>query len=439
MATVATTRRIDAASWRALGASWMGWMFDGYETFALVLVAATAVRQLVSADQVDQIPLYIGALLSVTLLGWATGGVIAGIFADYIGRKRMLMISILWYAVFTGLTAVAPNFAVLLAARFLTGLGLGAEWGPGTALVAELWPPSWRGRAAAALQSAFGFGFLLASGLWLVIGPLGPNAWRFMFLIGVAPALMLLWIRTGVQEPDMWADADERRRLARERAARGEELRPEEHGLIRFTMHEVVATPALRQRLIVLLLMSLSCVVGWWAVSSWIPLFAGQNAARAGLEAQHWAALTGLVYNLGMIVGYLAFGLLADTWGRKPTTGLYYLGSFVMVVVLFQFVHDPGLLLVAAAVNGFFTSGIFAWMPIYLPELFPTHVRGSAISLVFDSSRYLAAAGPLLAGWLITALGGIGTAAVIFGSIYLLGLVLTPFAGPETKGQPLPA
>ena len=113
-------------------------------------------------------------------------------------------------------------------------------------------------------------------------------------------------------------------------------------------------------------IVALSCVVGWWAVSSWIPLFAGQNAARAGLEAQHWAALTGLVYNLGMIVGYLAFGVLADAWGRKPTTWVYYLGSFVMVVVLFQLVHDPGLLLVAAAVNGFFTSGIFAWMPIYL-------------------------------------------------------------------------
>src|SRR5919199_130973 len=255
-----------------------------------------------------------------------------------------------------------------------------------------------------------------------------------MFLIGVLPAFLLLWIRTGVREPDLWADADERRRAARERKARGEELRPEEHGLVRFTMHEVVATPALRRRLAFLLGMSLACVVGWWAVSSWIPLYAGQNAARAGLDQQQWAALTGLVYNLGMIVGYLMFGVLADVWGRKPTTLLYYVGSFVMVVILFQLVHDPGLLLVAAAVNGFFTSGIFAWMPIYLPELFPTHVRGSAISIVFDSSRYLAAAGPLLAGWLITTLGGIPTAAVIFGSIYLLGLVLTPFAGPETKG-----
>jgi MFS family permease len=188
-----------------------------------------------------------------------------------------------------------------------------------------------------------------------------------------------------------------------------------------------------------LLLMSLSCVVGWWATSTWIPQYVGQNAARAGLDAQQWAGLTGLIYNVGAIAGYITLGVLADTWGRKPATWLFYLGSFVMVIVFFQLVHDPTLLVIAAAVNGFFTSGVFAWMPVYLPELFPTHVRGSAISLVFDSSRYLAALGPLLAGWLITVLGGsIGTAAVIIGLIYLVGLVITPFAGPETKGQPLP-
>jgi MFS family permease len=436
---VAASVRITAASWRALIASWLGWMFDGYETYALVLVGATAVRQLIAADQLDQLPIYFGGLLSVTLLGWATGGVIAGVLADYIGRKRMLMYSILWYALFAGLTAFAPNYWFLLAFRFLTGLGLGAEWGPGTALVAELWSPSKRGRAAATLQSAFGFGFLLAAAIWLVVAPLGPNGWRIMFLLGVLPALSLLYIRTGVREPDLWVDADQRRRAARERAARGDALHPDDHGLTRFTMHAVLATPALRRRLGMLLLMSLSCVVGWWATSTWIPQYAGQNAARAGLDAQQWAGLTGLIYNVGAIAGYLVLGVLADVWGRKPATWLFYLGSFVMVVVLFQFVHDPTLLVIAAAVNGFFTSGVFAWMPVYLPELFPTHVRGSAISLVFDSSRYLAALGPLLAGWLITVLGGsIGSAAVIIGLIYLLGLVITPFAGPETKGQPLP-
>src|SRR5262250_2466772 len=140
------------------------------------------------------LPIYIGGLLAVTLVGWATGGIIAGVLADYIGRKRVLMLSIAWYALFTGLTAFATNYASFVILRFLTGLGLGAEWGPGTAILGEYWPPATRGRAASALQSAIGFGFLLASGIWLVVGPLGPASWRYMFLIGVLPALSVLWI-----------------------------------------------------------------------------------------------------------------------------------------------------------------------------------------------------------------------------------------------------
>ncbi len=438
MTAIALSRSIGAAEWRALAASWLGWMFDGYETYALVLVAGIATRQLIAADQVAQLPIYVGGLLCVTLLGWATGGVLAGILADYVGRKRMRMYSILWYAAFTGLTALAPNYWVLLGMRFLTGLGLGAEWGPGTAMVAEFWPPAVRGRAAAVLQSAFGFGFLAASAAWFLIGPLGAGAWRYMFLLGVLPALLLLYIRTQVQEPALWVTAAERRQAARERAARGQALDAAEHGLLRFTMAQVLAVPVLRRRLFLLVLMSLSTNVGWWATSTWIPQYAAQLAGGASLDAAQWATYTALTYNLGAIVGFLALGTVADLWGRKPATFLFFLGSVVIVELLFLGVHEPRLLLFAAAVNGFFTSGLFTWMPIYTPEVFPTYVRGSAISMVFDSSRYVAAWGPLLAGWLITALGGIGTAAAIVGLIYVLGLVITPWAGPETRGQPLP-
>jgi MFS family permease len=429
---------IDAAGWKALAASWLGWMFDGYETFALVLVAAPALRQLLTPDALPQLPIYIGGLLAATLVGWATGGVIAGVLADYIGRKRMLMLSILWYAVFAGLTALSPNYAMFLAFRFLTGLGLGGEWGPGTALVAELWPPRLRGRAAGLLNSAFGCGFLLASAVWLVVAPLGDGSWRLMFVLGVLPAVLLLYIRTGVQNPEVWVAANARRRAAREREAQGQTVAPEERGLLRFTMAHVVTDPVLRRRLGLLLLMSLTSVVGWWATSTWIPQYVGQVAGAAGYNAADWASRAGLVYNLGSIAGYISVGFLADAWGRKPTILFFYAGSLLLVQLLFLGVKDPTLLVATAAVNGFFTSGQFSWMPTYLPELFPTAVRGSAISLVFDTSRYVAAAGPLLAGWLAVTLGGINTAAALIGLIYILGLVVTPFAGPETKGQPLP-
>ena len=444
MATIAAPEQaqpqaLTAASWRALIASFLGWMFDGYETYALILVAGVALRQLLVPDQLASLPIYIGGLLAVTLVGWATGGIIAGVLADYIGRKRMLMLSILWYALFTGLTAFAGSYSSLLILRFLTGLGLGAEWGPGTAILGESWPSRSRGRAASVLQSAIGFGLLLASGVWLYVAPLGPDAWRYMFVLGVLPALSVLWIRTSVRDPDLWIAASERRRQARQRLASGLPVSREDRLLVGFTVKQILAIPDLRRRLLLLLVLSLSTIVAWWAVSTWIPFYAGQLAARAGGDVQRWVALAGLYYNLGGILGYFVFGVLADFWGRKPTMLLYYAGAVVLVLVLFRAVQDPSVFLVVAAVNGFFTLGQFAWMPVYLPELFPTAVRGSAISLVFDVTRYLAAAGPLLAGWLIVNLGGVSAAASIIGLSYLLGLLVTPFAAPETKGRPLPA
>src|SRR2546426_4838431 len=327
MATIAAREQAEpqaltSASSQALFASFLVWSFDGYVTYALILVAGVAPRQLLLPDQLASLPIYIGGLLAVTLVGWATGGIIAGVLADYIGRKRMLMLSILWYALFTGLTAFAASYTSLLILRFLTGLGLGAEWGPGTAILGESWPSRSRGRAASVLQSAIGFGLLIASGVWLYLAPLGPSAWRYMFLIGVLPALSVLWIRTSVQDPDLWIAARERRQLARQRLASGHAVSPDDHLLGGFTVKRILSVPDLRRRLLLLLVLSLSTIVAWWAVSSWIPFYAGQIAAKAGGNAQRAGALAGLYYNVGGILGYFVFGVLADAWGRKPTMGL---------------------------------------------------------------------------------------------------------------------
>src|SRR5215831_8538057 len=149
-------------------------------------------------------------------------------------------------------------------------------------------------------------------------------------------------------------------------------------------------------------------------------------------------AAVGLMFSVGPIAGYLSFGLLADILGRKPTTRLFYLGPLLVSLRLFLLVRDGDTLLVISAANGFFSTGQFAWMTIYLPELFPTRVRGTAMSLVFDSSRSVAALGPLLAGRLVSSLG-IGTAAAVMSLMYVVGLTVTPFAGPETNGKSLPA
>ena len=439
-ATVSTVEpwatSIGKASWRALFASWLGWMFDGYETWALVLVITPALRQVLSPEQLPQASIYTGALLTVTLLGWAVGGITAGVLADYIGRKRMLMLSILCYAIFAGLTALSWNFWSLLAFRFCTGIGLGAEWGPGAAIVAESWPPVSRGRAGGTLHSAYGVGMLLASGIWLLLNPLGPSSWRYMFVIGILPAFVLLYLRRCVEEPALWVAANRERQEARVRLEMGG-ASPQDRELVQFTVTRIWSDPESRRRVGLLLLMSITTVVGWWSVSTWIPQYVAQLSAIAGKPSQFSSSMAGLMFSIGSVAGYLTLGFLADILGRKPTAWLYYLGALVLSLCLFLLVSGRALFVMTAA-SGFFSGGQFAWVTVYLPELFPTRVRGSAICLVSNTSRIVAALGPLFAGWLVSSFGGIGPAAAMISLVYIVGLVVTPFAGPETKGKALP-
>jgi len=397
-----------------------------------------AVHSLLPPDRLPNAPVYIGGLLAATMVGWAVGGVTAGIIADYVGRRRTLMLSILCYAVFAGLAAVSWDYWSLFVFRFLTGLGLGAEWGPGAAIVAESWPPASRGRAGGALHAAHGVGLLLASAIWLLLNPLGPSSWRLMFVIGIRPAFLLLYVRRWVEEPALWVTANRSRREAKKRLEMGD-VSPHDQELVQFTLARILSARDLRRRVGLLLLMSITTVAGWWSASTWIPQYAAQLTANAGHQFPLSSSLVGLVFSVGSIAGFLALGLLADILGRKPTTWLYYLGALLLSMCLFLLARDRHAFLVMAAANGFFSSGQFAWMTIYLPELFPTRVRGTAMSLVFDSSRSISALGPLLAGRLVSSFGGIGSAAAVMSLIYVVGLAVTPFAGPETKGRPLPA
>ena len=323
------------------------------------------------------------------------------------------------------------NYWSLLTFRFLTGLGLGAEWGPGAAIVAESWPSASRGRAAGALHSAYGVGFLLASGIWLLLRSTGPSSWRYMFVIGILPAFLLLYVRRWVDEPAIWIAANRGRREAQMRLQMGG-VSPQDRELAQFTVTRILSDLVLRRRVGLLLLMAITSVVPWWSASTWIPEYAAQLSIKLP------SSLTGLVFSAGSIAGFLAMGLLADLLGRKPVIWLFYLGALSLSLCFFLLVTDRRALLIMAAANGFFSSGQFAWMTIYLPELFPTRVRGTAMSLVFDTSRAVSVLCPLLAGWLISLWGSIGAAGATMSLIYVVGLLVTPFAGPETKGKPLP-
>lgn len=164
----------------AFAGAYLGWMFDGYETFATVLVASFVVNDLVGPGASERNPYYVGGILAITLLSWAIGGLASGVLADRFGRRRVMIVSILWYSVCAGLTALAPAYGVLLVLRFLTGLGMGAEWGGGSSLVAETAPPRRRGLRIALLQSGFGVGFLIATGVWQLVNQGNPGDWRWM-------------------------------------------------------------------------------------------------------------------------------------------------------------------------------------------------------------------------------------------------------------------
>src|SRR5882724_3990043 len=260
-------RSLNREQWGVLFASNLGWLFDGFEIFALFLTVGFALRQLLDVAQYAEIPQYAGFVLATTVFGWATGGVIGGIIADYIGRKRTMMLAILAYSLTTGLSAFAWDWVSFAVLRFLVGVAIGSEWATGASIVSELWPDHARGKGGGLLQCGAGIGSILASGVWLVItsetvgraiGTAGPNAWRYLYLIGVLPALVTLWIRRNIPESPRWEEANVRRRAAHARRQQGAVLDGVDAALTRFTVVDLFSDPSVRRPLIVAFLMMLS-------------------------------------------------------------------------------------------------------------------------------------------------------------------------------------
>ncbi|HMG77856.1 MAG TPA: MFS transporter [Xanthobacteraceae bacterium] len=436
--TVPWYRTLTSSQVRVLIATNLGWLFDGYEAYALFLTVGPAMRALLEPAQYPQIPAYIGMVVAITLLGWGIGGFIGGIMADYIGRKRTMIYAILAYSLLTGLTALSFSWISFALLRFLVGIAIGSEWATGSSMMAELWPNNARGKGAGLMQCGLGIGFFLASFIWLFVGAYGPDAWRYMFLIGILPALLTLWMRTSIDESQTWQQTDARRRDAAARKRSGAVLSADDQALTRFTVTDLFAEPETRRRTIIAFLMSLTTTLAWWGISSWVPPYIASVAVKANLPGPQWASYAGMAYNFGAILGYISLGFLADRFGRKPIVMLYFALALVMTPVLFLWTQDLNLLLVAAAVNAFFTLGQYSWMAVWLPELFPTRSRATGIAFSFNAPRFIAFLGPLFAGTLIVQFGGFSHAAMIISSIYILGFCVAPFL-PETNGKPLPA
>jgi MFS family permease len=411
--------QLSGYQWLVLVVAWLGWVFDSMDATIYALVMTPALKELLGkASSPGSIGWYGGVIFAIFVVGWALGGILFGVAADYIGRARTLVITILVYAVFTALAGLSHSWWELALYRFLTALGIGGEWAAGATLVAEVWPESLRVKGAGLLQSAWGAGYFLAAAVYLL---LSAHSWRVMFFVGLAPALIAFLARLKVREPDRW--------VAARRSDQTEALQP-------LTLGQLFR-PRVRRDTLVGTALAFVAVFGLWGATTWTPTLIHELLAPRGLDPVSTVRLVSyatMSLNVGAIVGYLSFAPLAECWGRRGAFLAMLLGSAIALPTTFLLPSSYSTAILLLPVLGFFSNGIFSGFPIYLPELFPTRIRATGAGFCFNAGRVLAAAGPFLTGTLVAYLGTFARAASSVALIYLLGIIVLLFAR-ETKGK----
>lgn len=399
--------------WLVLIVAWLGWMFDGMEMGLYSVLAHPALKELLHTADKAMIGTYAGYMFALFLLGASAGGFIFGQLGDKIGRVKTMIITVLVYSVFTALTRFTTEAWQFGACRFIGAMGLGGEWGLGVALVMETWPNTSRPVLAGLLGSSANVGFLISSLVNLKFGDWG---WRNIILIGCVPAFLTLIIRCAIKEPERWVNARKR----------GE--RPDMRQLWE---------PQLRKNMIMACLISSVAVVGTWGVfqliPTWVNTMVGGAAVKERAVAAMWMAF-------GQIAGSFIGGPAAEWFGRRKSYAFFCVASLVSAVWVFQGTHGYSMqLLILAAVAGVFTTSFFGWLPLYLPELFPTRIRSTGEGISFNIGRIVAAVAIILGfGQLDKVFGGsFERAGATMSFVYVIGLVLIWFL-PETKGQKLP-
>ena len=352
-------------------------------------------------------------MFALFLLGASVGGYIFGRLGDKIGRVKTMVLTVVTYSLFTALSALSANIWQFGACRFLGAMGLGGEWGLGVALVMETWPDAKRPLLAGVLGAAANVGFLLCSVIGLVAGGLG---WRALLLVGLAPAVLAFFIRLAVKEPEKWKQAQERG----EKADIGQLWRP-----------------PLRKRTMLACIVSSVVIVGTWGVFQWIPTWVN---TLVGGDAMEQRATVQMYMAFGQIIGALFGGLLAEWIGRRWSYTVYCITSFITAAALYGLITSYGTgLLLMAAFAGVFATAFFGWLPLYLPELFPTRIRATGEGITYNFGRILAAVLVVAGtGQLVKVFNGsFAKAGTLMAAVYLVGLAVIWFM-PETKGQKLP-
>ena len=392
-------------------ATFGGWALDGMD----VMVYSFAIPSLIALWQISKGRA--GILAAATLIISAIGGWLAGMLADRYGRARVLQITIAWFALFTFLSGFTNSFWQLLLTRGLQGLGFGGEWAVGSVLMGETIRAEHRGRAVGTVQGGWAIGWAMAAIFYaLLFSALPPAlAWRAMFWIGIAPALLVLYIRRYVPEPEVY------RRTRVALAASGER-----HGFLE------IFSPSLLGVTVLTSLMATGAQGGYYAITTWLPTYL--KTAR-GLSVLNTGAYL-LVVIAGSFTGYMVSAWLTDRLGRRRTLILFAVCSFITVAAYTYLPLGNGIMLVLGFPLGFFASGSFAPMGAFLTELFPSRVRGSGQGFSYNFGRGIGALFPALVGFLSARIS-LGAAIATFAlSAYLLMIVAVLFL-PETRGKEL--
>ncbi|AOS45177.1 Putative niacin/nicotinamide transporter NaiP [Lacunisphaera limnophila] len=399
-------------------AAFLGWMFDGLEMGIFPLIARPALQQMQANHGIMDdkfVGHWMGWVTAAFLLGAAGGGLLFGWLGDKVGRVRAMSMAILCYSIFTGLVYFAAEPWHLAALRFVAALGMGGEWALGVALVMEVWPEKNRPMLAGIIGAAANIGFALIATVGMFYA-VTQETWRYVVVIGALPAALTFFVRLFVPESEKW-----------QHAAAAKPTQP---------MKEIFSSPALIRPLLIATLLASVALIGTWGSVQWLPLWADK---MAGPDLPKAKAYTQFLSALGSVFGCLLGAWMGGKFGRRPAYFLLCLVSLISCAWLFRGIDSYGAsFLTLTFVVGTVTAAFYGWMPLYLPELFPTRVRATAQGLSFNAGRILAAVGALQMGALMQTFdGSYAQAGAVISLIYVFGLVLIWFA-PETRGKPLP-
>jgi len=436
--------------WFVLAVAALGWLFDTMDQQLFNIARRPAIQKLLEPTpgvepEPGEVAAYSGYATSIFLIGWGTGGIAFGILGDLIGRAKTMMLTILLYSLFTGLSALSRGFWDFALYRFLTGLGVGGEFAVGVSLVAEVMPDRARPFALGMLQALSAVGNITAAVTGIVLAHLARagvigESWRIMFVVGAVPAFLALFVFWKLKEPERW-------KMAAAKFTWRERLGA--------YFGELFRNPKWLRHALVGLLLASSGILGLWAIGFFsIDLqryvfrarfeAEGMSKADATFRTDVWAGWTSVMLNLGAFLGIYAFSYVTHHIGRRPAFAISFVLALLSTAFVFWRFDSVGDIFWMLPIMGFCQLALFGGCAIYFPELFPTRIRSTGTSFCYNVARFVAAAGPTALGLLTSrvynehpAPAPMRYAGITMCAVFLIGLAVLPFA-PETRGKPLP-